>query len=34
MRGWGGPKEARKAIVDARQSYLKNKEEQSESKAG
>lgn len=25
MRGWGGPKEARKAIVEARQSYLDGK---------
>ena len=28
MRGWGGPKEARKAIVDARQSYLNGKKQE------
>ena len=26
MQGWGGPREARKAIVESRARYLKNRE--------
>jgi inorganic pyrophosphatase len=33
MRGWGGPKEARKAIVDSRKAYLDLKKKKAEAEA-